>query len=114
MNDSYAVVEHNQASGQPVGDFVSFCISLTEAVGERDRLTEQNRSNGRREQYAIYRLEEVDDEELHDWAIQGPDGAIHSIPYFDYSARRDCPAGHAVVKRRLGAKDWIPAPEEEN
>jgi hypothetical protein len=114
VNDLYAVVEHNQASGQPDDQSVSFCDSLREAVEHADDLTEENRSRGRRERYLIYRLDEVDEDELFEWAIQAPDGSRRPIRFHEYAARRDCPAGHQVVKRRLGTTDWIPAPEEDN
>jgi len=109
----FAVVEHNQASGLPDDQAVSFCDSIREAVDHADFLTEDNRSRGRREGYVIYRLDEVDDDELHEWAIRTPDGDLMPIHFHDFGARRDCPDGHTVVKRRLGTDNWTTANEED-
>lgn len=62
-SDLYAVVEHNQASGQPRDDQTVFCWSIAEAREEAARLTDINRQQGRRERYHVYRLEEVEEDE---------------------------------------------------
>lgn len=112
MSDLYAVVEHNQASRQPDDQGVSFCHSLTEAVAHADSLTAENRNDGRRERFLIFRLTEVDESDLYDWAVRAPDGALAIGPY-EHQVRAGCPADHTVVRRRLGTNDWTTAPEEE-
>lgn len=62
-SDLYAVVEHNQASGQPVDDQTVFAWSLDEAREEASRLTDINRQQGRREHYYVYLLERVEEDE---------------------------------------------------
>lgn len=59
----YAVVEHNQASRQPVEDRVTFCDNKTEAFDMAHNLTVDNRASGRRESYRVYLLEPVEEDE---------------------------------------------------
>lgn len=102
----YGVVTFNQASGQPEDD-VRLHRSLRDAVEDRDGLEAENRADGRREGFRVYRLEEVDEDELHEWGTRPAGSDIAPMIYVNgFAARRAMPEGHELLKRRLGTTEW--------
>jgi hypothetical protein len=108
--DLFAVIEHNQASGQPSEFAVAFRDDLAEAVELRDVLTAENRGNGRNETYLIYELAEVDEERLWVWGTRpaGTDSFPEWVSLYDraHLVRRERPSDHEVVRRRVDRTDW--------
>lgn len=111
MSDLYVVIEHNQASGMPDDQGVTFCWNLNEAVEHADSLTAENRANGRKERFLVYTLEQVDESELWVWGTRKAGTDHVPLAYVhEYAARRCLPAGHELVKLRRGTKDWAVVP----
>lgn len=114
-NPYYAVVEHNQASGQPDDQHVSICWNLDEAVEHADSLTAENRANGRRERFVVYTLEEVDESELWNWATRKAGTDERPMVYVhEYAARRCLHSGYELLKQRLGTKEWTVVPPDQD
>jgi hypothetical protein len=106
-DDLYAVVEHNQASGQPDDQGAAFFWNLDEAVQHADSLTEENRANGRREQFRIFTLTQVDESDLWEWGTRRVGTGEEPRRYVhEYAARRSWFVGHEVMRRRRGTKEW--------
>jgi hypothetical protein len=62
MAELYVVLEFNQASGQPEGQYVEPEWSLEDARLTAQILTQENRNNGRRETYRIFELLEIEED----------------------------------------------------
>jgi hypothetical protein len=111
INDEmFAVVGHNQASGQPDEFMVALRDDLAEAVELRDVLTAKTRKDGRGETYQIYELTEVDEERLWLWGTRpaGTDALpdLVSLYHMAHNVRRQRPDGHELVRRRVDRTAW--------
>ncbi len=57
MNDQYVVIEFNQASGQPRLAFDDVYDNYGDAVQDAHGLVDETRKVGRRERYAVARID---------------------------------------------------------
>lgn len=62
MRSLYAVVEFNQASGTPEEN-ASVWDNRTDALDERNHLAARATAAGRREQYRVYQLTEINEDQ---------------------------------------------------
>lgn len=111
MTDAgYAVIE--DSSYGLAGCSTELFDGRDRAVLAADELNRNAESAGVPVHYRMFALRELDETELWDWGLRGPDGK--TMKYVHERAARNClHGGQTLVRRRAGGEEWEEVHDQE-